>query len=193
MDLSAVILAGGASRRMGQDKAWLRFNGRPLLELAVDKVRKLGIEEVFVSGRWDVDYSSVPCPVLLDLEPEFGPLGGIERALQASHSPLVLVLAVDMPRMTTEFLQRLVDGCDHLTGAVPKLHGRLEPLVAVYPKRCHAFAFELIRLSRHTVRDFVAACRRERAVRIIPVPRWDARCMANWNSREDVRLSAKTS
>lgn len=79
--------------------------------------------------------------MLFDLEQGFGPLGGIERALHECQSPLLLVLAVDLPGMTLAFLHKLTARCDRLTGVIPKLNGELEPLAAIYPKRCHAFAF----------------------------------------------------
>ena len=49
--LSAVVLAGGESKRMGRDKAWVECNGQPLLALAVSKVRARGIHEIFIFGR----------------------------------------------------------------------------------------------------------------------------------------------
>lgn len=184
--LSAVILAGGESRRMGRDKAWVELGGRSLIQIAVEKVRGLGVEETFISGRPGVDYSALPCPVLFDLEPSFGPLGGIERALSSVSAPLVLVLAVDLPRMTTTFLRQLVAGCDRLTGVVPSLHGRLEPLAAIYPRRCHALALDCMARSRHAVREFAEACLRERAVRTLTVAASDAGCLANWNHPGDI-------
>src|ERR1051325_1673089 len=108
MDLSAVILAGGRSRRMGRDKAWLEFRGRPLIVRAVELARGLGVREIFISGRAEVDYSQLNCRVLLDEQPGLGPVAGIERALQAAEAPLLLVLAVDLPRMTPDFLNQLI-------------------------------------------------------------------------------------
>lgn len=186
MNLSAVILAGGESRRMGRDKAWVELGGKPLVALAVEKVRQLGVGEVFISGRAGADYATLKCPVLLDLEPGFGPLGGIERALHVASSPLLLVLAVDLPHITDALLRKLTAGCDRLTGVVPKLNGEFEPLAAIYPKRCHAIAFDFIAKSRYAARDFAAACLRERAVRQFPVARGDAGCFANWNSPSDL-------
>ncbi|MBI5387245.1 MAG: molybdenum cofactor guanylyltransferase [Verrucomicrobia bacterium] len=186
MDLSAVILAGGESRRMGRDKAWLEADGQSLLAGAVAKARELGAEEIFISGREGEDYSALHCPVLLDLEPGFGPLGGIERGLRAAASPLLLVLAVDLPHMTTVFLRQLAARCDVLTGAVPKLNGELEPLAAIYPKRCHVIASDFITQSRHAARDFAEACLREKAVRTFPVASTDAPCFDNWNTPADV-------
>ena len=120
MNLSAVILAGGQSRRMGKDKAWIEFDGQPLIERTLRAVRSSGITQVFISGRAGTDYSVLGCPVLLDQEAGLGPLAGIERALEATRASLMLVLAVDLPRMTAAFLRKLADSCDALTGAIPK-------------------------------------------------------------------------
>src|SRR3974390_2217688 len=95
MNLSAVILAGGESRRMGHDKAWLRGGGQSLLARAMSAVRDSGIEEALISGRAGADYSTLRCPILFDREPGCGPLSGIEhqlrhiiqqRALRFAHS-----------------------------------------------------------------------------------------------------------
>jgi molybdopterin-guanine dinucleotide biosynthesis protein A len=186
MSLSAVILAGGQSRRMGRDKAWIEQAGQPLIALAVGKARQLGLTDVFISGRPDVEYSALGCPILLDLAPGFGPLGGIERGLHECSSALLLVLAVDLPHMTVEFLRKLVGRCDRLTGVVPQLDGEPEPLAAIYPKRCHMLVREAVTRSRRAARDFVAACLKERAVRMFPVAAGDALCFANWNRPTDV-------
>jgi molybdenum cofactor guanylyltransferase len=185
-EISAVILAGGASSRMGRDKAWVEFGGVPLIQLAVEKVRALVVNEIFISGRAGEDYAALKHPVLFDLEPGVGPMGGIERGLHACTSPLLLVLAVDVPRLTTAFLQKLTARCDRLTGLVPEVNGELEPLVAIYPKRCHAFALEALAGARRAARDFADACARERAVRVYSVSLAAAHCFANWNTPADV-------
>jgi molybdopterin-guanine dinucleotide biosynthesis protein A len=189
--LSAVVLAGGESRRMGRDKAWVMCDGKPLIRLAVDKVRELGVGEIFISGRPGEDYSGLKCPVLLDLEPGFGPMGGIERGLHECTSPLLLVLAVDLARMTGAYLRKLAARCDPLTGVVPELNAKLEPLAAIYPKRCHAFAFAAVTKAQHAAHDFVTACVRERAVRLLSVSQADAACFANWNSAADHPLPVR--
>lgn len=191
MNFSAVILAGGESKRMGQDKASVQFKGHSLLSLAVEKVRQLGITEVFISGRAEKDYSTLNCPVLLDLEPGCGPLGGIERGLHASSSALLLVLAVDLPAMNPPFLNKLIAQCDPSTGVVPKLDGRLEPLTAIYPKRCHLIVSDCLAQSRLAVREFAERCLEENAVRLLEVDPADAGCFSNWNTPEDVMTSGE--
>lgn len=186
MKLSAVILAGGQSLRMGRDKAWLEVEGQLLLGRAVNAVRSLGVEEIFISGRAGADYSASKLPVLIDLEAGCGPLGGVERGLDAASSPLLLVLAVDLPRMTANFLQKLIARCDVQSGVVPELAGELEPLAAIYPKRCHAVAMEYLAEGRRAARGFALACLRNNAVRIFPVTDSDAAVFTNWNTPADL-------
>lgn len=176
---------------MGRDKAMIELNGQTLLARAVKKVRRLGVAEIFISGRPGGDYSAVEYPVLFDLEPGFGPLGGIERALHECHSPLLLVLAVDLPQMTTEFLHKLMACCDLLTGVVPELEGRLEPLAAIYPKRCHQFASDFVARSRRVVCEFAKACLEEHAVHKYEVALAEAGGFANWNSPTDLQSKGR--
>ncbi len=186
MNLSAVILAGGESTRMGRDKAWVERQGQPLIACALSTIRASGIEEIYISGRAGTDYSTLHYPVLLDREAGSGPLAGIERALETTTAPLMLVLAVDLPHMTAAFLQELVGRCDRLTGIVPMLKGQLEPLAAIYPKRCHFIARDCLLRCRLAAKDFAKACLRERAVKTIAVRSKDAACFKNWNSPADV-------
>jgi molybdopterin-guanine dinucleotide biosynthesis protein A len=189
MNLAAVILAGGESSRMGQDKAWVEFNGESLIARALGTVRGSGITEIFISGRAGTDYSRLRCTVLFDRETGLGPLAGIEQALETTQASLLLVLAVDLPRMTAAFLRNLADHCDPLTGAIPKLKGELEPLAAIYPRRCRYIARDCLLRCHRPARDFAEACLHERAVRTFPVPRNEIQCFDNWNSPSDVAAS----
>jgi len=182
---AALILAGGESRRMGRDKAWVEWAGQPLIRLAVEKVRALGLAETYISGRAGEDYAALGCPVLLDRQAGLGPLSGIERGLSECRAPLLLVLAVDLPCVTPHLLTRLCARCDPRTGVVPSLRGRLEPLVAVYPRRCHVLAVTALMHARLAVADFARACLREGAVRRWRVPAADAASFLNWNRPED--------
>jgi molybdenum cofactor guanylyltransferase len=186
MNLSAVILAGGESTRMGRDKAWIELEGQPLIARSLVTVGACGIEEIYISGRAGADYSALHCPVLLDREPGSGPLAGIERALDATTAPLMLVLAVDLAGMTVGFVRKLAERCDQLRGVVPRFKGQLEPLAAIYPKRCHFIARACLLKCRLAAKDFAGACLRERAVRTLSVVSGDAACFKNWNSPTDV-------
>jgi len=187
MDLSAVILAGGKSSRMGRDKAFLEINGETLLARALKLVRGFGVEDIVISGRYEQDYSRFGYRVVYDLNPDTGPLGGIERALWQARSVLVLVLAVDLARMTEICLRRVLSRCDRLTGALGRVNGRLQPLAAIYPARCRVLVSDRLRRNQLAVHDFAEACMREGALRVVRLPRSYASSFANWNSPRDIR------
>jgi molybdopterin-guanine dinucleotide biosynthesis protein A len=178
---SAVILAGGQSRRMGRDKALVELAGKPLLRLAVEKVQALGPAQVFISGLQGTDYSALRCPVLHDRVPGLGPLGCIEQGLRAASLPLVLVLAVDLPLITDAFLRKLTARCDPFSGGVPELDGQLESLAAVYSRGCYALAAALIAGGHYPARGFAVACLEAGVVKRLAVTADDAACFANWN------------
>jgi molybdopterin-guanine dinucleotide biosynthesis protein A len=131
----AFVLAGGRSTRMGQDKTGLQVGGRSLLELALDKLRALGLDASatprIAGSRPDL---SSYAPVVSDLHPGCGPLGGIEAALAATTQPLNLFLPVDLPFLPAQFLSWMLRRAE-TTGAlltVPRFNGWPQPLCAVY-------------------------------------------------------------
>lgn len=189
MNFSAVILAGGNSSRMGFDKSRMRFGDHSLLEWQLEKATEAGASEVLVSGREGVDYSGLGCGVVRDRFKGCGPLGGIEAALGVSTAPLLLVLAVDMPHVSVDLLRHLLSKCSPGVGVVPVADGQLQPLAAVYPVSCRAFAEILIHDRRLAVRTFVSVCANAGAVQMVALPARFARGMANWNSPAEVRFS----
>ena len=172
---------------MGRDKAWLEAKGQPLIQRAIATARELGSAEVFISGRPEKDYSSLGCPVLLDRHSGMGPLAGIERGLEACSSPLLLVLAVDLPGLNVAFLRKLLGLCGASTGVVPTLNGHFEPLAAIYPKRSYSVVADRLNQSRYAASGFADECVRQKLVRKYPVPPKEAGFLANWNSAADVR------
>jgi len=131
--MNAFVLAGGASSRMGRDKAILEFQGKPLIQHALDKLHSLGLPPRIVGSRPDLTCFA---PVVPDNFPQTGPLSGIEAALTISNTEQNLFLAVDLPLLPASFLGWLADRAD-LTDAlatVPLLQGHPQPLCAVYSR-----------------------------------------------------------
>src|SRR3984885_5429439 len=100
------VLAGGRSTRMGQDKALLQLAGRSLVDVALDKLRVIGVNAPRIAAARS-DLSS-HAPVVPDLHPGCGPLSGIEAALEATTCPLNLFLPVDMPLLPAQFTRGVV-------------------------------------------------------------------------------------
>jgi molybdopterin-guanine dinucleotide biosynthesis protein A len=131
--LTIVIQAGGASKRMGQDKALIPFLGRPLIQRVIQRVGGLGDELVINTNRPEA-YGFLNLPLYPDVIPERGALGGLFTALMTARHPLVAVIACDMPFAHPGLLaeeRRLLEesGSD---GVIPiTVHGT-EPFHAVY-------------------------------------------------------------
>jgi molybdenum cofactor guanylyltransferase len=133
MTLSAVLLAGGESRRMGRDKATIEFEGRPLWERQLEVLRALGPASIFVSARTRPSWLSDKVELLLDDPPSRGPLSGLTKAVAAMRTTHLIALAIDMPFMTSEQLGVLCSLSGESCGVVPRIAERAEPLAAIYP------------------------------------------------------------
>jgi molybdopterin-guanine dinucleotide biosynthesis protein A len=143
---------------MGRDKAFLELGGQTLLARQIETARAAGAVEVFISGRADADYSAFGCRVLQDKFAGAGPLAGIERALDATASMLLLALAVDLPDMNAKLLLQLSTYCKQNTGAIPRVAGELEPLAAFYPKMAQSLAATCLCDNSNSVKNFAGLC-----------------------------------
>jgi molybdenum cofactor guanylyltransferase len=106
--VAGFILAGGRSSRMGRDKAMLEIDGITMIDRAVDLIRRAGVEPVVV-GSFGEFPRSIGARVIPDDWPGAGPLGGIATALRNTEAPWNLVMACDMPYVTREWLEFLMD------------------------------------------------------------------------------------
>ena len=133
-DFTAVLLAGGQSRRMSTDKAMFLFGGKPLWQIQLQTLRKLEPEEIFVSARVDPSWRPEDVQFIADVPPSRGPLSGLAASLNRMNTSHLLVLAVDMPWMTGTYLKLLRAQIEPGRGVVPKVVDRAEPLAAIYPR-----------------------------------------------------------
>jgi molybdopterin-guanine dinucleotide biosynthesis protein A len=124
-----VVLVGGASRRMGTDKASIEFDGVSLLVRSVAVLTEV-FTSVVISGG---DQSPAGVRVLPDLVPGLGPLGGLDTAYSAAGGLDVFLLAVDMPFVDGSIVREIVEPpVAAMSVRVPVAHDRRQPLCAVY-------------------------------------------------------------
>src|SRR5437660_4792704 len=133
MNISAALLVGGESRRMGQDKATLAFHGSPLWEIQLDLLRKMRPREIFLSARSDPVWRPADVHFVPDQTPSRGPLSGLAATLSRIRTDHLLALAIDMPFMTAELLRALCNSIEPGRGVIPRIGDRAEPLAAIYP------------------------------------------------------------
>ncbi len=157
---AGIILAGGSSRRMGKDKALLPYPGQPgdpsetFLEHLVT-VLGFCCSEVFVVARDELQaslYAQVDAQILLDSIPGGGPLVGLYRALQAISTPYAILVAVDMPFVTTQLLAYMLSRYQQDTILVPLVNGYPQVMLAVYPRSILPLLEERIGQGRRDLR-----------------------------------------
>ncbi|HWY51371.1 MAG TPA: molybdenum cofactor guanylyltransferase [Chthoniobacterales bacterium] len=134
MKISAVLVAGGKSRRMGQDKATILFRDAPLWQNQLQILRKLSPKEIFVSAPSQPAWRPSDVTFVPDDQPSRGPLSGIAAALSRITTNHLVALAIDMPFMTESYLRSLCERIEPGRGIVPLIENRAEPLAAIYPR-----------------------------------------------------------
>lgn len=183
------MLAGGASLRMGRDKAGLVLpDGRTWLERQVGVLREAGAAEVVVAaGGREADIPGVSAAVA-DVVPGAGPLAGLAAVLSAARSRWVVVLAVDLPCVTASWVGALVaEALRSRVGVVPGEPGAWEPLAAAYPVEAAAVAAEVLASGERRLWRFVEAAVRRGLVVSRPVAPDERELLRNANAPEDLR------
>jgi len=133
--ISGVVLAGGRGRRMGgQDKGWVSYRGRPLVEWTIERLAPQ-VDELFISANRNLDrYAALGHPVLRDPLPDYpGPLAGILAALRRARHPLLLVVPCDTPAIPLDLAQRLHQALVAADAEIARVHDgrRWQPLHAL--------------------------------------------------------------
>ena len=181
--LDGAILAGGRSERMGRDKFELSLGGRPIVKRIGDAMAPL-VERVRVVG---VDRPLSGFAAQPDILPGKGPLSGIHAALATAIAPAVIVVACDLPFVTTRFLRGLVDRLDDgVDAVVPRVSGQLVPVCAVYRASCVApleARLDDDELAAHRFVEALSARYVENAALAELDP--NALCLKNLNTPED--------
>lgn len=129
---TAALLVGGKSSRMGEDKAFLLWDGQPLWRRQLQVLKQLSPAGLLVAARKEQLINAQDFQVLHDLADESGPLPAVVRCLAVAQQPM-LVLGVDLPLMTSEVLRFVMDHASAEQGFVFERDGFFEPMAALYP------------------------------------------------------------
>lgn len=135
MEIGALVLAGGKSRRMnGNNKAFLKFENKSFIESIIDQLT--GFNNIYISVDSKEKYRNLNFTLVEDMYKDIGPMGGIYSALKMIEEKYIFVIACDMPKIKKEFIDFL---CDSITENVECIvtqdeKGRLCPLGGIYSK-----------------------------------------------------------
>jgi molybdopterin-guanine dinucleotide biosynthesis protein MobB len=150
--MSVALLAGGLSTRMGENKAFVEFQGGSLLEWLRDRTARL-FPHVFLVVRDPSRFQDLGIPVVNDALEERGSAVGIYSAILAAPADRVLCMACDMPLVPSRLLWALFEGAAGFDAFLPRHDGLIQPLCCVYSKRALPVFLEFIRSGRRRVTD----------------------------------------
>ncbi len=135
--VSAAILAGGMSTRMGQNKALLEVGGKPIVERVLERVREVAGGDVMIIANEREPYEHLGLPIHADLLPRKGPLGGLYTALMHSGEEHTLVVSCDQPFLSVPLMSYLASQREGYDVVVPlNSWGYPQSMYAVYGKAC---------------------------------------------------------
>lgn len=136
-DVTAIILAGGGSLRLGEDKTALTLGDRSLLQIALDLAAQIAPERILVVREGQsVSADAADVRVVTDLLSGGGPLVALLSGLQAARSARCFVMACDMPFLRPVVAQALLEHAPEADVVVPRSADGLHPLLGVYAVRC---------------------------------------------------------
>lgn len=160
-ELSALILAGGKSLRMGRDKALLSIRGTTLIEHLISQIDDL-FEEILVCAASREKYGHLNLRIIADEAPIGGPLVGILSGLRAARTEACFVLSCDIPYVDRQFLLRIISRASQADLVIPRYdNGNFEPLLGIYSKRAIPVIERQITSGRMKIADIYPECRTE--------------------------------
>ena len=172
--ITGVVLAGGRSTRMGQEKAFLPYGGKKLIEHIVSRLQPY-CDNILVSVNEASQYEFLKLPLITDKNKNCGPLGGLEAAIDASPTELCFIIPCDVPFISGAIIPLLASEIGTHDACVPLSGGFYEPLVALYNKTALTAFRECLKEKKYKVSDSFP----QMMVRYIPEEMLRKRCLAN--------------
>ncbi|MBI3133543.1 MAG: molybdenum cofactor guanylyltransferase [Bacteroidetes bacterium] len=175
-----ILLAGGKSSRMGQDKGLMSLNGKPMVQFILDTAKKISDTILIVANN--ADYNQFGYPVYADDFFEKGPLAGLYTGLKNSTAEYNLVLSCDIPFIHEGVLEFLIESSTGYDCTISESAGKMHPLVGVYRKSC----LPVIERKLHANQLKVTGIFDELSIRIVDMANFLPENFRNINSPADL-------
>jgi len=151
--ITGIILAGGSSKRYGQDKAFLKIGNTRLIDSILQEMHTVFKRVILITNE-KIKYEYLEIPMFEDLVKGFGPLGGIYTGLMSIPDQAGFFVACDMPHINRQLVRYMVDIKGNHRAVVPAVADKIEPLHAIYFQSCLKPIKHLIDTKRRQVRLF---------------------------------------
>lgn len=192
-ETSCIILAGGASKRMKSDKALLQISGKSIIEILIERIAHPG--PVIVISNAPEDYKLPGISIHKDIIPGRGPLSGIHAGLFYSTTQRNLFLLVDMPLVSSEFINYMINHESSKQVVLPESGGRVHNIPGIYSKSCFETADQLLKESflKESLSSMYRLVERtgSEVVNIEGLPFYSPDLFFNMNTEEDFRYVEK--
>ncbi|MBI1819314.1 MAG: molybdenum cofactor guanylyltransferase [Nitrospirae bacterium] len=187
MEMTAIVLAGGESLRMGKDKAFIEFKGKSLIQRTLDTLKPL-FNDIMIVAKRKEPFSSFGVPVHVDIYPEGGPMGGIYTGLFHSKGP-VFAVACDMPFLNPEVIRFLTGKLQNFDAIVLESPDGLHPLHGVYSRQVLPLMKKLLEKREVKMMDFLKRIN-TRVIGVAEIRHLDPElaCLTNINTPEEMNV-----
>lgn len=186
-EIEVFILAGGKSRRMGMDKGLVHYNGQPMIAHILKVMEEFELKISIISSN--PDYLKFGKPVLQDLIPDKGPMGGLYTALTYSRASMVLLIACDMPVINREAVESLFTYSEIGSITIARDAEQISPLFACYPKSLLSNVKEAVLTDHLKMQDFVKK-QKHKIVDFGILDKLDV--LQNFNTEEELKAAENT-
>lgn len=156
VDVTGIILAGGKSRRMGEDKRFLTVGSATLLDRCRATMTAVFTDVLLIIAQDSPPLDGQGCPVYRDLVPHCGSLGGLFTGLSLATTPRVFAVACDMPFLSESMIRFFANRDPKADVVMARLPTGLQPLHAVYGKRTLPILDRMIETGRLRIQDIVS-------------------------------------
>lgn len=181
MKLTAIILAGGKSSRMGEDKGLMNLNDKPMIQYVIDAAKPLVDDIMIISNQ--KAYKNFGYLVYEDIIKNQGPLAGIMTGLHYSKTQKNLVLSCDVPFVSEEMIKELINHCQDADVVISKKNNQTHQLIGIYDKSC----FPLFKNELENDQRKIKLALKKLNCKIINLDHFDDQIFTNINSKDDIK------
>jgi len=151
--IGGIILAGGKSSRMGQDKALMKIGDKTLIEYVYEIINTF-TSEILISSNTN-DYSFLNCEIIPDIYQNIGPMAGIHASLKNSKYDKNIVISCDTPFISKKIILELIKASSSYDITISRNNKFIEPLIGIYNKNILEYLDNAISNNKYSIQKFI--------------------------------------